>query len=285
MQNLEKLAALAKDLPTAYAKGAEALVQRMGEVIEGLSDKPMEWRPSTLKLVQATTDRTKLPRGASIGSLVLGEEVLPTPVKTIPLRAFTTRQYWNPDPDKASMLCSSPDGEIGYKYGKCKVCPYSKFDEVEKKSQCNKTITIVSALEDLSNIYITNFSKTNYASGMDWQALMKKAGVSPYKRVYEMTSGPSPKTKNVEILKLEPVAGDNNVNPKTLAFLEELYKLVDTDRKNSLISYYEYVESKKDVSQLNMLGHEVEGGEGSVTLIAAPAADAPVSETPSGYKL
>jgi hypothetical protein len=279
-KNLDHLAALAKELPAAYKKNAGVLVEKMGEVIEGLSDKPIEWRPSTLKLVQATTDRSKLPKGATIGSLILGETIVQTPLKVIPLRVYTTRQMWNPDPAAASMVCSSPDGITGFRYGQCKVCPNSQFDEVEKKSACNKTITVVSVAEDLSGIFFTNFSKTNYANGLDWQSLMKKAGVSPYKRIYEISSTTSPKVKNVEILKVEPLSTKNTVSDDVLPFVEELFKMSGEDRKATLENFYEYIENKKDASQLMLTEHDAPG---NVTLItASEAAAAPAA---SGYKL
>ena len=282
---LEKLAELAKDLPASHKAVAVHLVERMGEVIEGLSDKPMEWKPSTLKLVQATTDRSKLPKGATIGSLVLGEEIQTAPVKVIPLRAYTTRQYWNPDPAAATMICSSPDGEVGFRYGNCKVCPHSKFDEEAKRSACNKTLTVISVKEDLSNIFLTNFSKTNYASGLDWQGLMKKAGVSPYKRIYALASTTSPKVKNVEILKLEPVVEGGvpaTVDAKVLPFVEELFRLSTADRNQSLEQFKEYILAKKDASTL-MLAEQDNETEGSVTLITA--SEAASSSEATGYKL
>ena len=279
-KNFEKLAELAKELPAAYSTNASALVEKMGEVIEGLSDKPIEWKPSTLKLVQATTDRSKLPKGATIGSLILGESIVKTPLKVIPLRVYTTRQMWNPDPAAASMVCSSPDGVTGFRYGSCKACPNAQFDEVEKKSACNKTITVVSVAEDLSSIFFTNFSKTNYANGLDWQSLMKKAGVSPYKRIYEITSCTSPKVKNVEILKVEPVSGKNTLPDALLPFVEELFKMSGEDRKATLENFYEYIENKKDASQLMLTEADAPG---NVTLITASEATA--TSAANGYKL
>ena len=283
MKNYEKLAELAKGITGVHGKNASALVQKMGEVIEGIGDKPQEWRPSTIKLVQATTDRSKLPRGATIGSLVLGETLIPTPLKVIPLRSYVTRQMWNPDPTTSQMVCSSPDGETGFKYGKCKTCPNQKFDEIEKRSACNKTITVVSVTEDLTNIFYTNFSKTNYSNGTDWQALMKKASVAPFKRVYELTSTTSPKVKNVEIIKIEPVAGDNNVDPKTLPFVEELFRLSGDDRKASLEGFYQYLENKQAGG--TPLLENVEGsGDDNVILVTA-SEDDPVSSKATGYKI
>ena len=279
-QKYEKLATLAKELPASHKAAAIALVERMEEVIEGLSDKPMNWKPSTIKLVQATTDRSKLPRGATIGSLVLGEEIVKAPLKVVPIRAYTTRQMWDADPSKATMVCSSPDGEVGFRYGKCKDCPNSKFDEVEKRSACNKTITILSAAEDFSNIFYTNFSKTNYSGGLDWQGLMKKAGVSPYKRIYELSSGTSPKVKNVEVIKVEPVTGANVVDAKVLPFIEELFHISTADRTASLENFYQYISEKKDASQLVL--QDSSDTEGSVTLVSA--VDEDVTQVASGGK-
>ena len=284
-QRLEKLAELAKAVPASHKQAATSLVERMGEVIEGLSDEPMEWRPTTLKLVQATSDRSKLPKGATIGSLVLGEEIQTPPIKVIPLRAYTTRQYWNPDQTTATMICSSPDAKTGFRYGSCKTCPHSKFDEEAKRSDCNKTLTFIAVKEDLSNVFLINFSKTNYANGIDWQGLMKKAGVSPYKRVYSLTPETSSKAKNVEVLKAQPIMENGApvaVDAKVMPFVEELFRLATKDRDTSLKQFQEYLINKKDASVL-MLDNQADEGGGTVTLITA--SEAAASSEASGYKL
>ncbi len=245
MKNLEKLVELAAALPDAYKAGATELVERMGEVIEGFGDKPLEWRPELLKLVQGTSDRGKLPKGAGIGSFVLGEDVMETPMKTIPIRLWTSRQYWNPDPEQAQMLCNSPDGVTGFQYGECRACPYSKFDEENKRSQCSKTLSVLSITGDLKRIFVTNFSKTNYMSGMDWQGLMKKAGVAPHKRMYTLASLTSTKAKNVELIKAEPLKEGSKVEGPVLDFVTELSRVSGEDRKLSLENFYEYVANKK----------------------------------------
>lgn len=245
MKNLEKLVELAAALPDTHKAAAVELVERMGEVIEGFGDKPLEWRPEQLKLVQGTSDRGKLPKGANIGSFVLGEDIMETPMKTIPIRLWISRQYWNPDPEQAQMLCNSPDGQVGFQYGECKSCPFSKFDDENKRSQCNKTLSVLSITADLKRIFVTNFSKTNYMSGMDWQGLMKKAGVAPHKRIYTLASVTSTKSKNVELIKAEPISGNNKVEGALLDFVTELSRVSGEDRKLSLENFYEYVANKK----------------------------------------
>jgi len=273
MKNLEKLAELAKDLPAGIKEKAETLVEQMGTIIEGISDKPLEWRPPMLKLVQGTSDRSKLPKGAGIGSFVLGEELVDQPFEVIPIRLWTARQYWNPDPEQAKMLCNSPDSMVGFQYGECKLCPYSKYDEEAKKSQCNKTITALCASGDLSKVFLVNFAKTNYMNGVDWQGLMKKAGVAPHKRVYKLASTTSTKSKNVELIKAEP-ADPNKVDPKLLPFIEELSRLSGDDRKLSLEKFYEYVEMKK-ANGNNMLA----APPGVVELLSAPSDEVEVIDS------
>lgn len=243
MQNLEKLAELAQALPEEKRAAAVTLVQRMGEVIEGFGDKPLEWRPGTLRHVQGTSDRTRLPKGTGIGDFVLGENKLDQPFSLVALRMYTTRQYWDPNPDNQKTICSSPDGVVGYQYGECRSCPYSKFDTENNKPQCNKTMTMLCISRDLSEVFTINFAKSNYMNGVDWQSLMKKAGVAPHKRVYAISSQTSTKAKNVELIKAEPVAADK-LSDAELEFLNELVRLSGEDRKVALVKFHEYAKTK-----------------------------------------
>ena len=251
MKNLEKLAELAKTLPATLVENASTLVEKMGEVIEGFGDKDIEWRPGTLKLVQATTDRTKIPKGAGIGSLMLAEEVLEQPFKVIPLRIDVTRQYWNPDNTRAQMLCSSPDAKIGFMYGDCFKCPHSKFDEEANRSACNKSLSILCLSADLTNVFTVNFTKTNYVNGTDWQSSMKKLGVNTFNRFYNLSTEPSPKAKNVEIIKAAGVTGEK-VEGAVLDFVKEMYNLAKVNRVESLDGFYKYIENKKSNSSLQL---------------------------------
>lgn len=250
MKNLEKLAELAQTLPAAVKDNAINLVNKMGEVIEGFGDKPLEWRAETVKLVQGTSDRGKLPRGASIGSLVLGERILETPFKVIPIRTYMGRQYWDPNPDNAKMLCNSPDGLVGYQYGECRQCAFFDFDKENNRSQCNKTFSVLTAAADLSTVFVVNFAKTGYMIGKDWESTMKRAGVAPYKRIYALSSQTSTKAKNVELLKAEVLATDNKVEGPTLDFVEELFRISGEDRKASLENFYTYVKARAQNTQL-----------------------------------
>lgn len=244
MQDLTKLSELAQSLPDDVKQNAIDLVNRMGEVIEGFGDKPLEWRPGILKLVQATSDRTKLPKGATVGSFILGEDLVDQPFNVIPLRISTTRQYWNPDPDNPTMLCSSPNGDFGFMYGDCHKCQFAEFDKENNRAQCNKTLTFLCIAGDFSNVFTVNFSKSNYANGMDWRSTMTKSYVSPYKRIYSLKSETSQKSKNVELIRAATIEPDNKITGPKLDFLAELYRISDLDRKESLQRFSEYIALK-----------------------------------------
>jgi hypothetical protein len=290
MQNLEQLKTLAGNLTGGLKENAENLVERMGEVIEGIGDKPIEWRPGMLKLVQGTSDRSKLPKGTGIGDFVLGEEKVETPFKVIPLMAWTSRQMWDPNPDNAKMVCNSPDGTVGWAFGDCKVCPNGKFDQEANKSACNKQITVLVVSADLKEVFTVNFAKTNYMNGVDWQGLMKKAGVAPYKRLYNLSSQTSTKNKNVELIKAEPVTGEK-VEGEVLAFVEELFRRSNTDRKEMLVKFHEYVKTKKTAApaleaapDVQLIAHDEATVDVAAVEVATSEAPEAKAKTPK-YKM
>lgn len=280
MENLELLKELASKLVGEAKANAEGLVERMGEVIEGIGDKPITWRPGILKLVQGTSDRGKLPKGVGIGDFVLGEEKLDQPTEVIPLIAWMSRQMWDPNPDNAKMICNSPDGTVGFQFGECRSCPNGKFDTEANRSACNKQVSVLVITSDLTNVFTVNFAKTNYMNGVDWQGLMKKAGVAPYKRLYKLSSQTSTKNKNVELVKAEPVTGVK-VEGEVLAFVEELFNRSRDDRKEMLVKFHEYVKSKQAngpalaaPADVQLIAHDEPVEVAAVEVAASDAAEA-----------
>lgn len=242
MQGLEQLKELAEKLPKEVQANAINLVTRMGEVIEGIGDRPVEWRPSNLRVVQPSSDRSKLPKGTPIGAILFGEEVAQQPLKTIPFSIWNARQYWSPDKDEARMICSSPDAVFGYIGKYCKDCDYGTFNKELNRSECNKVKTVMSITADLSTIFTANFSKTNYMNGSDWEKLMKKAGVAPYKKIYQLQTQTNSKYKNVESLTVE--THNENTPEAYLPFLEALFTKIRADKETYKINFYEMVKNK-----------------------------------------
>jgi len=245
--NLEKLLNLANDLPDAVKENAVNLVTRMGEVIEGIGDEPVVWRPSYLRIVQGTTDRTKLPKGTGIGDLIIGENKMESPLKVIPLRMHDARQFWSPDPNENKMLCSSPDSKFGYIGNECRSCPHSQFNEETKKSECAKMKTVMVVLADLSDVIVVNFSKTNYSVGREWETTMKKAAVLPYRRTYGLSAKTNTAYKNIENYDVQILdAKERNTPSELIPFLTELFTQVGEDRKETLVKFYEFIKNRKE---------------------------------------
>lgn len=276
MNNLDNLKALAANLPTGYKENAEALLERMGEVIEGIGDEPIVWKPNMLRLVQGTTDRGSIPKGTTIGDFVLGESRVERPLKFIPIIVWDGRQYWSPDQNESKMLCSSPDSKLGYIGANCNSCPHSAWNEEEKKSECGKVKQALVIAEDLSDVFQINFAKTNYSTGMELMSLMKKAGVAPYRRIYSIDSKTNSKNKNVENFDVRP-ADDRNVKAELLEFLGELFRTVQGDRKAHLEAFYAMIEDRRQKGQLQSLA----APDSTDATIALPG----VSETPEVSEL
>lgn len=245
--NLDKLKALAEKLPKEVKANAVALITRMEEVVEGIGDEPVRWKPSQLKLVQGTTDRGSIPKGTAIGDFVLGEKKVEQPLKFIPERIWEGRQYWSPDQNENKLLCSSPDGKLGYIGSYCNQCPHSKFDEVARKSDCGKTQNVIAILPDLSDIFIVSFAKTNYKVGLELKTAATKAGVALYRRTYALTSETNKQYKNVENYAFETLGDADKITPEPLLeFLKELFDIIGNDRKENVDKFHEVVLARKD---------------------------------------
>lgn len=255
--NLESLKVLAAELPESHKQNALDLIERMEAVVEGIGDEPIRWRPLLLRLIQATSDRSKLPKGVGAGDFMLGEEKVDQPLKVIPLYIGNGRQYWSPDKDEAKMLCSSPDAKVGYIGLDCNKCPHGKFDEEARKSECSKIKQMLVIKADFSDIFTINFAKTNYAIGTEFEGLLKKAGVAPYRRIYQLSSKTNAKYKNVEQYNVEPApAAEKNVDAALVDFLKELFEVVRDDRKASIDKFYEIIQLKRENGQTPQLTNE-----------------------------
>lgn len=281
MNNIEKLNSLAAALPSPFKENAETLLEKMGTVIEGIGDEDVTWKAPMLRMIQGTTDRSSYPRGALIGDFVIGEEKIERPLKFIPLYVWEGRQYWSPDQNESKMLCSSPDAKLGYIGSYCNQCPHSKFDESARKSECGKIRQCLAITSDLSTIFAVSFAKTNYVTGTELVGMLKKAGVSPYRRVYELDSATNSEYKNVENFRVKPApAAERNVPTEFLEFLTELFRSVQGERKESLETFYKItLERRERTPQL-----PTSAGEGESILLTGSSDDAaPISDMAKSY--
>lgn len=274
------LISVAGELPEALSANAVELLERMSATIEGIGDQDIEWKPPILKIVQATTDRSTLPKGTNIGDLVIGDEKIEQPLRVIPIRLWDSRQMWSPDKDDNRILCWSPDATTGITGAACRTCQHQVFNTEENKVDCTKNKTFMCITDDLRHLVLINFSKTNYSNGTEWQGLLKKAGVATYRRRYDLHTEPSKKHKNVEALIATPVAlPDGNIAPEVKPFLEALFNRISEDRKAHLNDFKEIALARANQAKL-----EGPAGEETAGLIEAPAEVASSEQSDLGTK-
>jgi len=281
MKNLEPLIELAKELPKEVKDNALNLLDKMGSTIEGISDTPVEWRPDIAKVVQAMSDRSKLPKGAGPGDILIGEDILEQPATVIPLRMWDARQYWDPDPNENKMLCSSPDAVMGYLGYVCKECPHSKWED--GKSDCSKIKQGSFITADLSTFFILNFAKTNYTAGNEFQSKMKKAGVSTFKRFYELKTETSKQYKNVEAIVITPPQS-NRVDDKLHPFLQALFDRFSSDRETHLAAFHLMAKTKGEKNQA-LLGSDQGDAPALTSNVVAATETAEQSKMASKYEM
>lgn len=283
MQNLDKLKALANELPDTVKANALALIEEMGTVVEGIGDEQVAWRPGYLRLVQGTTDRSTIPKGTGIGEFVLGEKKVEQPLHFIPLRIWDARQMWDPDQTSNKILCWSPDSKLGSVYGDCRTCKYKDWVEGQG-SDCGKTKTTIVIDSTLSRVFTITFGKSNFKVGSELEGAMKKAAVPTYQRTYGLTSATNSTAKNVENFKLEILDDKLRKTPDSYyAFLKELFDLISSDRKAMLDTFYENAKIRKE--QLALSGNAPAAAleDSSSSTVSVEVNDAAVSEMAKGY--
>lgn len=251
---------VASELPEGLSANALDLLERMAATIEGIGDDDIEWKPPILKVVQATTDRSSLPKGTNIGDLVIGDEKIEQPLRVIPIRLWDSRQMWSPDKDDNRVLCWSPDAKTGVTGQACRNCPHQVFNPEENKVDCTKNKTFLCITDDLRHLVQINFAKTNYSNGMEWQGLLKKAGVATYRRRYDLHTEASKKHKNVEALIATPVAlPDGNLPAEVRPFLDALFNRISEDRKAHLNDFVQMASARAEQARLSGPSEEPAG--------------------------
>lgn len=254
---------------------AEQLLEQVTSVIEGIGDRPIRWNPPFLRVIQPTS--TNVPDSAKIGSLVIGETVLPDRVRFIPLRTWASREMLDKESDVTNprKLCNSPDAKVGSNYGECRKCKFSEWVEGEG-SDCRKQINVLAITEDFRDIFLISFKGTSYSEGTAFETRLRKAGVSPYKRVYEVFSQPHPQKKQVRQVCTSIPENNRVTDAAELKFLGILSDKVNADRAASLARFAEWVANR--INTTPAIGHD----GGSDHTIPSTLEDTPTEGGTSG---
>lgn len=224
----------AEKLPADLRTSATKMLEVMFSRIDGVDDEPRKWSAPYMKVVQGTTNRAKLPKGTPVGSLLIGDTVEGAPISVIPVMMFGTKAYWHPDQTQNTLICRSPNGELGSTGQECKTCMFAKFDkESGSKSACSSVHNVLVVKSDLSKIFYIQFAKTAYAEGSALKKAMTSAGGS-YMRNYDLQSETHPKYQAVEILTAKPTTPTTQ---EVREFMSLLYAYVRNERIRYLAEY------------------------------------------------
>jgi len=224
------------NLPEALRANASALFKDMTEVRVGLGDRETRWSPTPLRIVQAMTNTDAIEGDAKKGSLVLGAAVARSPVRVHILRVWDSRALWNADLTNPSIVCQSPDGKTGWRFGSCKDCDNSKFHD-DTPPACRQQKTFLAITEDLRHIIRIDLSRTQLRIGMDLEKRLNKMSGIPFERVFELKSKKHDKNPNVYVL--DPIRTEEYSAPETSAFLDSIFTLFAERRREEIQAFYQ----------------------------------------------
>jgi len=181
LPSIQGIREAAAKLPKDLKANALALCDDMEQVIEGLGDSDKIWYPTRLRIVQGTTKTKELtnPDEAARGRLIIGNTVVGKEMNVYAIRLWNSRTLMNPDVDKTNVMCTSPDGKFGTRYGRCgsEHCLYAKFDEASKKAvPCRSNQDAILLTDDFRHILHFQFYRTSSDLGKNFKAMLSKVG-------------------------------------------------------------------------------------------------------------
>lgn len=262
------------------------LLQDMQTEIEGIGDRPVRWHPGFIRVVQATTDMSKVPDGATLGSLVWDNKAQKE-LRIIPLISYENRAMWDPDPNKNQMLCSSPDAKVGTQYGECRKCPFQVFDTEKNRSACSKQVTFQVLAPDFSNVGQVQFQKTSFMNGKNWITALRTLRTYPYTHSFNLVTEKSTKVKNVNLLKHDN-AERVTYGEGEQEFVAELYRFFHHGREDFLKAFHEAKAERTALlaSQTPaQLEHASAASEEEGTTLLTPPQEASVSDEAKKYDM
>lgn len=243
MSTLEAVIASANGITDEVLKGnALALLKAMTTERTSIGDKIIRWSPSTLRIVQGTTNTDNIDGKVTLGDIVLGSIPAPSPLRVYILRSWDSRALWDQDLNRPNVICSSPDGKKGWKFGDCRSCENSKF-QGDVPSLCRQQKTFLAITEDLSEIIRIDLSRTQLKIGAELEKRLSKMATMPFERVFELKSRRNEKNKN--IYNLDPIRTDDYSPAETTGFLNTVFDLFAERRREELTSYYAKMEEYK----------------------------------------
>lgn len=161
----ETLIKLADDEADAALKDKlYELAQQVSPTIDGMDDEEFTRAKIANVKLKHGVGGEDAPENTKVGQIYSDrQELFDKEFSFIPLYNHRSRAYFAPGAGNKPE-CTSLDGQVGNKYGDCKTCPYSQYEE-GKSSECKSGRTVYALASDLSGLYRINFSKTSLKAG------------------------------------------------------------------------------------------------------------------------
>lgn len=207
----------------------------------GMEEMIAMWKVPRIMIAQPTSQSEAKPEAAKNGDLYTSAgQLLERPFGIIPIYFF--EENVNFPKNEKNPACSAPDAKLGSPFGECAKCPHLPMGKQnggrgeQQRTDCSNNIVCVALAQDLSQVYLIQFSKTSRKTG---NALLQLAGQQSFvwKQSYLLNS--EKKTADVGVYfvyKIEPTGKDNSADVQKVA--HALYDLYVAQRKMFLADWY-----------------------------------------------
>ncbi len=234
------------ELTPEVREQVRVLVELANPAKPGMEEVSTTWAPPQVMIHQPTSNDPKKPESSKPGDLYsTSGQLLEVPFAFVPF--YFHEEFVNFEQGQRNPVCQSPDGKVGGQFGICGDCPYLPFGKQrggkgqQEKTDCNSQIVVALLSADMSQIYVSRFSKTSRSAGQALIALAK-AHPAPWTQIYLLST--EKKTGDLGtywIAKIEPTGRDNP--PEVHKIARALQELYEAERKWGLGDFYKRIAS------------------------------------------
>jgi len=158
----EKLLALAETKDDDVKNQILTLAQLTTVEIKGVEGAGSRAQLAEIRMRQPMSGSDSIPADCKPGEFYNTDgDYLGKNVTFIPVLRHALRKKWS---DENRIDCISLDGETGTRYGSCKECPYSKFEQGQA-AECSPGHSFYVVTPELDGIYRVDFQKSSSKAG------------------------------------------------------------------------------------------------------------------------
>ena len=157
-----KLRTLADSAEAEYGERILQLATLTAPEIKGIEGTGSQFRVASVRVRQPISSSAGIPEDCKPGQLFSTKGgTLGDSLTFIPILRHAQRKKWTQD---SQIDCLSIDGVRGTRYGECKSCPYSQFEQ-GKTMECSSGHTFFVVTPELDALYRLDFQKSSAKAG------------------------------------------------------------------------------------------------------------------------